>query len=354
MKKYIILIIALLSISVLLAACNRASVLPEEPVVEEPGPVEIPEEPEPEPEPEPEIPAGVPSPLSGLYADEELVEGRIMAIIFDNHPAARWQAGLKDAEVIYEYPVEGTFTRYMGLYLIGQPEGQIGPIRSARPYFVTKAYEFDAIFVHVGGSEAAKSDAKKLKIAEIDGLNSSPKIFWRFSEKKAPNNLYSSMEMLRQTQEERGYRDSSEFEGFIFDYDDITREGEPAKKVEIIYNKSNRTDYTYDDNLGKYLRYKDGKPHIDESDETQLTADNIIVQRAGIKVLDNEGRLAISVEGSGTGYYISQRYSEEITWEKKERSSKTYYYNTDGDEIVLKPGQTWIQIVGMSTSVEME
>ncbi len=98
---------------------------------------------------------GIPSPLSGIYADEEKINRRVVAVMFDNHPKARWQAGLKDAEIVYEFPVEAPYTRYLGLFLINDPES-IGPIRSSRPYFVTKVLEYDAVYVRVGGSEQAK------------------------------------------------------------------------------------------------------------------------------------------------------------------------------------------------------
>ncbi len=351
MKRTSYFAFILIFITTSLIACAKAPEPTQEPEPVAEIPVEIPE---PEPEPEIVVPEGIQSPLSGIYGPEEVVNGRIMAIVFDNHPAARWQAGLKYAEIVYEYPVEGTFTRYMGLFLLNHPEGQIGPVRSARPYLVTKAYEFDAIFVHVGGSEAAKSDARNLKVAEIDGLTSSPRVFWRESSKKAPNNLYTSMDELRKVQKDKGFRDKSEIEGFIFVGEDVPMTGSPANNVEIIYNKSNNTRFEYNNESETYLRFKDGKPHVDESDGSQLKADNIIIQKTNIKVLDNEGRLGIAVEGEGSGLYISRGLSQEITWSKKSRSGKTFYFDSSGNEIQLKPGITWIQIIGGNSSVIIE
>lgn len=351
MKRTSYFAFILILITTSLIACAKAPEPTQEPEPVAEIPVEIPE---PEPEPEIVVPEGIQSPLSGIYGPEEVVNGRIMAIVFDNHPAARWQAGLKYAEIVYEYPVEGTFTRYMGLFLLNHPDGQIGPVRSARPYLVTKAYEFDAIFVHVGGSEAAKSDARNLKVAEIDGLTSSPRVFWRESSKKAPNNLYTSMDELRKVQKDKGFRDKSEIEGFIFVGEDVPMTGSPANNVEIIYNKSNNTRFEYNNESETYLRFKDGKPHVDESDGSQLKADNIIIQKTNIKVLDNEGRLGIAVEGEGSGLYISRGLSQEITWSKKSRSGKTFYFDSSGNEIQLKPGITWIQIIGGNSSVIIE
>ena len=64
----------------------------------------------------------------------------------------------------------------MGLYLINDPEA-LGSIRSARPYFVTVALEYDAVYVRAGGSKQAKEDVRKLKMADIDSMSSSSKVF---------------------------------------------------------------------------------------------------------------------------------------------------------------------------------
>jgi len=298
-------------------------------------------------------PEGKPSPLSGIYTDEETLKNRIMAISFDNHPKARWQAGLKDAEIVYEFPVEGPYTRYLGLYIINEPIS-VGPIRSARPYLVTMAYEFDAVFVHVGGSEQAKKDVRNLDMAEIDGLTSSSKVFWRQSPKTAPNNMYSSMEVLRQAQKDRGFRAEGEYEGFSFDFDDMNRTGDSAKKVTIIYNNENNTGYEYDSVNNCYNRFKDGEVHIDEIDESQIIAKNIIIQKANMKVLDGEGRLAITLETTGEGLFITKGVVNEIKWVKDNRKARTKYLDLNGEEIKLNPGTTWIQVVKPSTEIIIE
>jgi len=237
--------------------------------------------------------------------------------------------------------------------LINSPES-IGPIRSARPYFVTKALEFDAVYVHVGGSEQAKSDIKSLKIADIDGLTSSNKVFWRNKNKKAPNNLYSSMEVLRKTQEEKGYNLNGNFESFKFNEEDKDMVGYSGKSILINYMRNNSTKYTYDEESKVYLRQKDGKDHIDESDGSRITVKNVIVQEVNTKVLDNEGRLEVELIGEGIGKYFTNGYGIDIKWEKKDRGGKTYYYDENGKEIALNSGVTWIQVIKKNSDIVIE
>ena len=173
MKKLFFLVIFL----VLLTGCRQHETkIIEEDIIEKAEYIE--EKIEEETEEKVKIKEGIPSPLSGIYAPEVKINRRPVAIMFDNHPRARWQSGLSQAEIVYEFLVEAPYTRYMGLFLINEPES-IGPIRSSRPYFVTTLLEYDPIYVRVGGSPQAKKDIIQLKIADIDGLSSSNKVLWK-------------------------------------------------------------------------------------------------------------------------------------------------------------------------------
>lgn len=296
---------------------------------------------------------GVPSPLSGIYASEEKVNRRPIAIMFDNHPRARWQAGLKDAEIVYEFLVEFPYTRYMGIYLINDPES-VGPIRSARPYFITTSLEYDAVYVHVGGSAQAKKDIRNLQLADIDGLSSTKDVFWRKSHKRAPNNMYSSIEALRNDIEKRKYRLEGEYKPFKFQENEQDIDGIVSNKVLIKYRKDNTTEYNYNKKEKLYERVKDGELHIDESDSTPITAKNIIIQRVKTRVIDSEGRLSIDLEGSGEGKYITNGKSMDIKWFKSSKKGKTLYYDYNDEEIILNPGVTWVQIVENNTDIMFE
>lgn len=296
---------------------------------------------------------GIPSPLSGLYGPEEKINRRPVAIMFDNHPNARWQSGLKDAEIIYEFPVEAPYTRYLGIYLMNDPES-IGSIRSSRPYFVTTVLEYDAVYVRVGGSEQAIADVKSLKIADVDGLTSSNKVFWRTSNKRMPHNLYSSMEVLRKAQKDKGYKELGDYTPFKFKEDEEDIKGELANTVIINYNKNNITAYNYDLENKVYTRTKDGKLHIDEINETQIIAKNIIIQESKTRVIDNLARLEIDLIGEGKGKYITNGKFIDIKWRKQSRAGKTLYYDLEDNEIIFNPGITWIQVVGIDPNVIIE
>ena len=344
MKK--ILLIILLLLPVILIGCNRNE------QEEEKEEIIIIDEKEDE-ESEVEEKSGIPSTLSGIYAPEEKVNRRPVAVMFDNHPRARWQGGLSQAEIVYEFMVEAPYTRYMGIYLINDPK-EIGPIRSSRPYFVTTLLEYDPVYVRVGGSVQAKKDIISLKVADIDGLTSSGKVFYRKSHKRRPHNLYTTMDIIRSTQAERGYKLEGDYSGFKFYDDDTDIVGFKATNINIQYNGENKTQYVYDVDKKTYIRYKDGKPHIDEYDKSSIIAKNIIIEEANTKVIDKEGRLSIDLTGNGNGIYITNGIGQKITWTKGSRSEKTRFFDESGVEIVLNPGVTWIQVTNINPNVSIE
>ena len=70
-----------------------------------------------------------------------------------------------------------------------------------------------------------------------------------------------------------------------------------------------------------------------------MTADNVIVQYAKHKTIDDYGRRAVALIGTGNGYYITRGKYIPVTWEKKERSSSTKFFDSEGNEILFNVGE---------------
>ncbi|WP_312812149.1 DUF3048 domain-containing protein [Sedimentibacter sp.] len=352
MKKLLIFILAAFMLTSCSEKANQPLDMESESEKEEISGIE-----EIESELEEDDPNKIVSPLDGLKYYPEELSLRPVAVSLDNHPRARWQAGLKDAEIVYEFQVEFPYTRYLAIYLAKQPE-MVGPVRSARPYIIYYALENDGIFVHVGGSEDAFSEIKRLQAAEIDGLYSGA--MWRYNDtgKYAPHNMYTTLKSIRDEAKRLGFRTEASFEKYNFSeagsklsvkYKDSFK----ANKINIEYNKDNTTDYTYNKDSKLYLRFKDKEEHIDELYKEQLTAKNIIVLEQPKSVLDSVGRLYLESIGTGKGIYFTEGEGILITWTKKSEKDRTRFYIND-TELKLNPGNTWIQIVDSVESVTNE
>ena len=103
-----------------------------------------------------------------------------------------------------------------------------------------------------------------------------------------------------------------------------------------------------------YTRSKDGELHIDEIEQTQIVAKNIIIQEAKTRVIDNAGRLEIDLVGEGKGKYITNGKFIDIKWRKNSREAKTLYYDIEDKEITFNPGVTWIQVVNIDPDITIE
>lgn len=297
---------------------------------------------------------GIASPLSGTYAKEEKVNRRPFTVVFDNQFGARPQAGLIDAEIAYEFPAEGDITRYLGIFLINEPE-HIGPIRSARPYLVEKALEFDSHLVHVGGSEQAKSDIKNKKVQNVNAMSRGNDVFWRKNHKKIPHNLYSSYEALKKAIEKSNFRKEPQFDGFKFnDSFKIMEKGEIANEVKVKYFANKEASYIYDSTNEIYKRCYNGAEHKDEITGETLTATNIIIQQVSAKVIDEEQHLEMATVGEGKAKYITGGKAIDIIWRKGSYEGATKYYHETGEELILNPGKTWVQVVRNFNNVTIE
>lgn len=342
-RKKLFLLLMMLFVFFDVAGCGKEEPAPVVENVVQDQPVEIPAEPE------------FVCPLDGeKIASQEYLDRRAIAVTIENSPAARPQSGLSQADIIYEFAAEGGITRFLAVYLHGEPE-VIGPIRSARPYFLDTAAEYDAVYIHCGQSPQAEVYIKDYKPAAINEMYNS-KYFWRMKERKPPHNLYSSMEKLRKGLLDKGYADKN-FDpqrGFLFD--DEFFGGQVAEKVSIRYPGGYTVRYTYDANQENYLRFIGEKKHFDKETQEQYQASNIIIQTAKTRLIpgDKEGRLEIDLIGSGTGYFLRDGRMEEIFWEKKSRTARTKFFAEDGSEIKLKPGQTWIAVVPTTGKINFE
>ena len=297
------------------------------------------------------------SPLTGEPVEENILELRPAVVMLDNHYGARPQAGLNQADHVYEILAEGRITRYMAVFQSGSPS-PVGPVRSARPYFIDRALEYDAYYVHVGGSMQAMTDIINLNMADIDGLSSGSNVFWRSKHKRIPHNMYSSAEAIRKESLRKGYRQSGEFEGMLFNETITAPGGEVCTYVKARYKQSSSRDtvgyfieFTYNAETNEYERSVNGSAHLDENDGTRITADNIIVQIAVHKVIDDEGRREVSLIGQGNGYFITNGEKLEITWEKSDRYARTIFRDLNGEEIKFNPGNTWFQVVEGETTL---
>lgn len=278
--------------------------------------------------------------------DKEL----IAAVMVENHVDSRpGLSGLNQAKIIYETEAEGGITRFMGIFNTFEVE-KLGPIRSARPYFVGFAEEYSAVYAHAGGSPPALQQVHSGKILNAEALyyEGVGKYFFRDKKYYAPHNLFGNLKELSKLVESKDWQKGVEkrFEFITKDFDQKSEsELKDATNITLEFSrKTYRVNYKYNAEKNYYERMLAGKKHIDHLDESQFTPANIIVQFTTYKPYDNYGRLNMITSGSGKSYLFTRGKIREGTWTKR-ADGKTEFKDEQGNNYKLTPGQTWIEVI---------
>jgi hypothetical protein len=290
------------------------------------------------------------TPYTGEEVDLKTSKNIPVMAIIENSKDARPQSGLVDADIVYETMAEGGIPRFIALFQKNSPS-KIGPIRSARPYFVNIAREYNLPFGHCGYSEEAKKLIEKNKLMSINEFFYTG-FFWRESERKAPHNLYTSAKRLRDAAVSRDFIKESNVK-LKFDKDfwqsDSHSKGETIK---LNLNKYYNTSYIYKD--GKYYKSMNDVASENKEDDRPIAVSNVVIQATNIKLQADNQHLDIALVGEGTGYVFSNGKYTKMTWSKKDINSQTILKDESGLTIPLAPGNTWWHIVDKSNTVEIK
>ncbi len=319
-----------------------------------PDPTETPApEPTKVPEQEENLPEGmVRSYLTGEIVPEAIGRRRPAAVMINNIEACLPHWGISHAGVYYEAPVEGGISRIMAVFEDYDQLERIGSVRSCRNYFIFYASGFQAVYVHYGQSAYAVPYLELPEVNNLSGLSSyGDEIFFRTSDRTPPHNAYISGEGIRRGMEICGYSAgySQDYQGsYTFapqEDPELLEEGRTANTVIPGGYSYNHPVFTYDGNSGLYYRRQFGQPHIDEETGEQLAVKNILIQNSPWEYYDSNGYLNINPDAGGSGIYITNGKAIDVTWKKYEPWGPTYYYDSQGREITLNQGKTWVCIV---------
>ena len=297
---------------------------------------------------------------------------RPIAFMIDNNVHAQPHSNLNKTYLVYEIIVEGGETRLMALFKgvdVSKQDVTVGPIRSARHYFIDYALENDAIYAHLGQSPQAESYIKNFNVADINGQiydtgksRSSTSLYWREKSKKAPHNAYTSMNSILEICSRKKYKTTSTKKSVLHYTDkNVTLEENPysvvANSVTIPYGTGHTVKYVYDAQKGRYIRYSKGKKQIDEATGEDITTKNIIVSLIKNTTLndgENKGRQDLDNFKNAEGYYITNGRAIRITCQKQFVGGQTKYVDGQGNEIEVNDGNTWINICPIDSKVTFE
>lgn len=270
----------------------------------------------------------------------------ITAVMIDNHPDAWPQSGVSQAKIVYEAPAEGGITRFLAIFKTKDAVAQVGPVRSARPYFINWAAEYNAFYLHSGGSpDALNTLASTTLVTDVNEFWNG-QYFWRSYNREAPHNLYTSSTLWQiMATDLSAKHKSSPWVGLKFvTADSVLPPGvSTSSQASITFSPNFSVSWHFDNSLKKYVRYVNGK--VFEDTAGPIMADNVIIQKVTGNILDEIGRRSLGAVGQGGGWLLRLGHTIEVAWNKSSNSARTVFKDVDMHEIEFAPGVTWIEVV---------
>ena len=317
-------------------------------------------------------------PLNGvLYSREQKDwwgKHRPLGIMIENHENARPQSGISFADAVYEIVAEGGITRFLSVYYC-QDAGYVGPVRSARTYFLDFISEYGnfPLYAHVGGAnQPGPADA----LSQIDdygwgGYNDMNQFsigfptFWGDYNRlghatSTEHTMYSTTQKLWDFAKTRkltnvdkeGEAWDKNFVSYSFKDDAPVSDRPAAQKLHFKFWNSLPdyfVDWAYDKVSNTYKRSNGSNLHIDLDTNKQLSAKNIVVlfmtERNAFDGYENNVHLLYGTRGTGRALVFRDGKKVEGTWQKSKRTARTLIFDSDGEPIKFDRGQIWFSIL---------
>jgi hypothetical protein len=295
--------------------------------------------------------------LDGVLTTADLAHRLPLAIMIDDSAAARPQSGFSSASIVYQAPVDGGEDRYMLIFQEGTAT-DIGPVRSARPYYVYWAAEYKALFGHYGGDPTSLQQVIPANIENIynmDDLNGGSCPYHRITTRVMPHNAYTNSAVLISCTAKLHYPATYQNLPVRTFRDDSPLSQRPATQSISIPYHTDTIGYKFDPATDSYLRMVGGKPQIDPANKHQVTARNVIVmfQALSYDTVSDPGhkRPVVANVGSGKAVVFEEGKAIVGTWKKTSNTALTRFYDSSGNEIPLVRGEIFIQSVPIGTAV---
>jgi len=299
------------------------------------------------------------APLDGVLVTPQAAAQHPIAVMIDDLSAARPQSGFNSASVVWQAPAEGGIPRYMLVFQEKIPK-LVGPVRSARYYYIAWAAELRAVYAHAGGSPQALQTLR-LKGSGQLVYNADEfrwgKSFWRVKNRFAPHNLYTDGRHLRGITRSVGAKDKQVAAPWSF-APDLARELRPrGGRIEFGYT-ANHIRYDYDWRTNTYFRSVTGeKRQIDAATGGRVAPKNVVVMLMRFGAL-NDGshkhRLEAQVVGQGTAWIATNGKTIKGTWRKASLTKPTKFFDSRGREVVLTVGQTFVNVLQTGSKVTLK
>lgn len=311
-----------------------------------------------------------------LVDDPALLERRPLMCKVPNYDPiyVRPQSGMNAADIVFEEPIEGIFTRFVLMFQSQTPE-TIGPIRSARLVDIDLVEMYDGILCYSGGAEGvnkiiARSNIRRQLLpyyTDTGGYervdNGKPLEYTLYV--TDPEEMWNVMDQFEQRNVPPRSSSQTTFSNIP------PENGSPRPYLSLNYADWELVEWRYNPDDNQYYRWADGEEMIDANDGEQVSVSNVVMVHAFTHSRDplciestptsdldrtdlNEDGMkvecfqwAMETLFEDRGYMILLRDGMAWTgeWRREGDVAMLTFYDTDGNVLPLQIGQTWVQIV---------
>lgn len=317
-------------------------------------------------------------PLNGtLYSKEQRKwweKHRPLGVMIENHEDSRPQSGISGADVIYEAVAEGGITRFLAVFYC-HDAGQVGPVRSARTYFLDFISEYGdyPLYTHVGGANTEGlanalgqiEDYGWVAYSDLNQFSIGFPTFWRDydrlgHETATEHTMYSTVKKLWDFAKTRGLTNvdkkgnawDTKFVPYSFKEDASVKERGVTQDIRLEFWKNYTAyfvDWIYDTESNVYKRSNGGKLQIDRDNKKNITAKNIAVlfmqESNANDGYENNLHLLYKTKGTGKASIFKDGRRIDGTWRKENRTAKTQLFDGKGKPIEFNRGTIWFEIL---------
>jgi Protein of unknown function (DUF3048) N-terminal domain/Protein of unknown function (DUF3048) C-terminal domain len=306
------------------------------------------------------FPAGV-DPLTGLQVtNPTLLDRRPMLIKVQNLPRnSRPQWGLSLADIVFEYYTEEGTTRFAALFYSNDAQ-MVGPIRSGRfiDGYIVRGYK--AVFAFGSAYVAEMNRFLNSEYANRLVVEGSSTPLTRY-DPNGFNYLMVNTADLSAYATKKGINGKQDLNGMVFNLT-APAGGQSATQVIVRYSGAIYNRWDYDPASGTYLRFSDSADAnngvaaeqyaqlTDRLTNKPITANNVVVLYVTHE-LYSPGIYDILLSGSGSAYAFRDGQVYQVTWQRND-TDVVSLTNSDGTPFAFKPGNTWFEVIGFSSTVK--
>jgi hypothetical protein len=278
---------------------------------------------------------------------EDVPDSQVLAVKIDNSPAARPQAGVTQADVVYVEEVEGGTTRLLVVFQTELP-GEVGPIRSARTsdIFILGNYDSPG-FAFSGGNSGVVAELQAADLSLVS-FDSSREGYSRSGARRAPYNVMGNAGQLLARVPDAG---NAVDIGFRFGA--AAEGGRPAAGASYAWSGA-RIDFEWSAGEERWLQSMGGQPSP-AAEGGRLGADTVVFQSVPVvpsQYVDVNGSRSPEVRPVGEGAVTVLRDGQvfEGRWSRPGLEDPTTFTTAGGEELTLDVGQTWVVYVDEGTA----